>query len=360
MTYRSRERVAIILNHREADRVPIHIQDGIVVQPCSEDPDYRDFCLQGDFEMLKIEPPVDREVFAGYLGDLPQEAEMFSYWGVAKIAKKTGLGHHAGHRTFHPLQNIDSEEELRAYPFPDIASSGADRGLEEKVLLSREKEYTVIGQMSQTILETAYELRGLPELMMDFYERPGYVDTLFQKIAEQRKFQARRFAEAGVDVLRIGDDIATQKNLLVSPRLYRERIKPYHASVIQAARRVNPGIHVLYHSDGNLTRLLPDLLDIGVTAINPVQPECMDTAQIKADFGSDLTLWGCMPTQSVYANGSREDVINHLHFLMEEIAPGGGLVVNFINTIMTETVVDNLRVFNQVFYELGRYKTLGG
>lgn len=360
MAYRCRQRVARILNHQEADRVPLHIQDGIVVPPYSQDPDYGDFCLRGDFEMLKIEPPVESEVFADYLGDLPENAEMFSYWGVAKIAKQTDLGHHAGHRTFHPLQNINSEKELRNYPFPNIASSGADRGLEDKVGLARDEEYTVIGQMSQTILETAYEMRGLPELMMDFYERPGYVDTLFQKIAEQRKFQALRFAEAGVDVLRIGDDIATQKNLLVSPQLYRERIKPYHASVIQAARTVNPDIHVLYHSDGNLTRLLPDLLDIGVTAINPVQPECMDTAQIKADFGSDLTLWGCMPTQTVYASGSREDVIDHLHFLMEKIAPGGGFVVNFINTIMTDTVVDNLQVFNEVFYELGRYGTLNG
>jgi uroporphyrinogen decarboxylase len=209
--------------------------------------------------------------------------------------------------------------------------------------------------MSQTILETAYEMRGMEKLMLDFALQPEYVGFLFESLAERRRFQAQKFAKAGVDILRIGDDIATQRGLLVSPRLYRERIKPYHASVIAAARKINPDILVKYHSDGNLTPLLHDLIEIGVSIINPVQPECMDLARIKREFGQTLTLWGCMPVQSIFAHGSRQAVVKHLRFLMQDIAPGGGLVVKFTNMILTERVLENLRTFFEVFYDMGAY-----
>ena len=320
------------------------------------DPDHRAFCLEGDFQLLVIEPNPERDAFKPYLGDIPDDGEV-SYWGMGTVPLKTEEGWPAGSKRFHPLARVHSIEELKGYPFPDLARSGADEGLEEKVQALKEAEYTVLGQMSQTILETAYGMRGLPQLMVDFHERPAYVTFLFETIAEQRRFQARRFAEAGVDILRIGDDIATQGSLLVSPKLYQERIKPLHASVIAAARAVNPDVQVKYHSDGALTPLLPDLIEIGVNIINPVQPECMDLMEIKREFGVDLTLWGCMPVQSLWAHGSREDVLGHLRFLMEEIAPGGGLVVKFTNFLTTGKSLENLRIFFESFYEMGRYRS---
>lgn len=250
---------------------------------------------------------------------------------------------------------MDSIEELRSYPFPDFAASDTGSSFERGIDTLKDQGYTVLGQMSQTVLETAYEMRSIPKLLKDFYDRPDYVALLLESIAEQRRFQARRFAEAGVDILRIGDDIATQESLLISPALYRQWIKPLHASIIAEGRRVNPDIQVKYHSDGKLTALLPDLIDIGVTIINPVQPECMDLPEIKRSFGRDLTLWGCMPVQSVFAHGSRDDVIRHLRFLMDDVATGGALVVKFTNLLITEKALQNLRTFFEVFYELGKY-----
>jgi uroporphyrinogen decarboxylase len=256
---------------------------------------------------------------------------------------------------FHPLAGVSTIQGLKQYPFPELAASGADEGLEGAVRQFQEDGYTVLGQMSQTVLETAYNMRGIPQLMVDFYERPRYVEFLFQRIAEQRLYQAQRFAEAGVDILRIGDDIATQRGLMVSPALYQAWIKPLHASVIAEARRIRPGLPVKYHSDGQLTDLLPDLVDIGVNIINPVQPECMDLAEIKRTFGQELVLWGCMPVQSVFQQGSASDVRRHLVFLMDEIAVDGGLVVKFTNWLSTEQSLANMRVFFETFYEMGRY-----
>jgi uroporphyrinogen decarboxylase len=347
-----------ILNHQEADRVPYHAlrsaQVDVLVESMDLSPDHRTFCLEGDFAVVHIEPVVEEERFKRYLGDLPPGTQV-SYWGIGRQAQTTQAGWHAGHRMFCPLACVETVEELQRYPFPDLASCDADVGLEERVRLLQEDGYTVLGQMSQTILETAYSMRGIPQLMLDFYERPRYVEVLFQRIAEQRLFQARRFAEAGVDILRIGDDIATQRGLMVGPGLYRERVKPYHAAVIAEARRVHPGMLVKYHSDGQLTDLLPDLVDVGVDIINPVQPECMDLVRIKREFGGQLVLWGCMPVQSLFAHGAPEDVRKHLAFLMQEIAVGGGMVINLINFLLTDRSLRNLRVFLELFFDAGRY-----
>ena len=358
MTYRSRERVFKILTHQEADRVPYHAMRHPrvlqLVDTMDLPPDQRTFCLEGDFAVVRLEPEVEFERFKPYLGDLPANVQV-SCWGIGQQAQTTQAGWHAGHRMLHPLAEVDTIQGLERFPFPNLAASGVDQELEQKVRQLQEQDYTVLGQMSQTILETAYSMRGIPQLMLDFYERPRYVEALFERIAEQRLFQARRFAEAGVDILRIGDDIAMQRGLMVSPALYRERIKPLHAAVIAQARRVKPEILVKYHSDGQLTDLLPDLIDAGVDIINPVQPECMDLGQIKREYGKQLVLWGCMPVQSLFAHGSTEDVRRHQAFLMREIAVGGGMVVNFINYLVTDRSLENLRTFLQDFYELGRY-----
>jgi uroporphyrinogen decarboxylase len=359
MLFPSRERIRKVLAHQEPDRVPYCPVGGreitALVDSMGLSADHRAFCLTGDVQWAQFAPEVERKVFAPYLpADLPPAAAI-SYWGVAKIAAKTEAGHHAGHKTYHPLENVNSVVELERYPFPYFAKRDVHAPLAAKVAAWKAQGFTVLGQMSQTILETAYEMRGIEKLMLDFSLQPEYVECLFERIASERRFQARKLAEAGVDILRIGDDIATQQGLLVSPKLYRERIKPLHASVIAVARAVAPQIPVKYHSDGKLTPLLDDLIEIGVSIINPVQPECMDLREIKRRYGKTLTLWGCMPVQSVFAHGSRQEVIAYLQFLMDEIAPGGGLALKFTNMILTEQVLENVRTFFEVFFEMGRY-----
>jgi len=361
MTYRNRERVARILAHQEADRVPVcrrspHPEVVELVDAMGLDADHRAFCLEGDFEFVTFDYTAERERFLPYLGDLRNpDAAIWFVWGIAQVPLQSVEGYHAGHRTYHPLAGVNTVAELNRYPWPDFTDPARHAHLETEIAAAKADGYTVVGQMSQTILETAYMMRGLEQMMCDFYERPDYVDTLFTKLGRRRVFEARRLAEAGADVIRIGDDIATQKGLMVGRDLYRRFIRPWHADAVAAAREFNPDVHILYHSDGNLTALLPDLIEIGVTAINPVQPECMDLARIKREFGRDLTLWGCCPVQSIYAHGSREDVIRHNRSLMKEIAPGGGLVLEFTNMILTPSVLDNLRTFFETFYGMGRY-----
>lgn len=348
MTRRSRERVADVLAHRRADRIPLDSPNDPLIASMLDrmdlDDEDREYFKSGEFRYLTFQSLASRETFASYLPGLPAEATV-SDWGVGKVALKSVEGYHAGHRTFHPLAEVNTVQDLDRFPFPDMTDPRRHAGLEAQVAEARSRGFTVLGQMSQTVIETAYEMRGLEQLMVDFFERPDYVAALFESIARRRRFQAERFARAGVDVLRIGDDVATQRGLLISPELYRRSLKPLHASVIAAARRVNPHIHVLYHSDGLLTPLLPDLIEIGVTAVNPVQPECMPIDEMKREFGRDLTFWGCTPVQSVFQDGGRGDVQEWLKGLQEAASRDSGIVVNFINLVVTDRSLTNLRHF---------------
>ena len=360
MAYRNRDRVRKALAHEEPDRIPfctftppagefVKVLDSLDLPP-----ERRACCFEGDFKYVSFKTVVDRATYLPYLPGLPGEAEVTD-WGIGETELFTREGHVAGKKTWHPLAGVDTVEGLEAYPWPDMTDARRHAHLDEEVRLARAQGFTVIGQMSQTILENSYRMRGMERLFADLYERPEYVELLFEKHAERRRFQAKRFIEAGVDVLRIGDDIATQQGLIIGPALYREAIKPFHASVVKAARDLRPGVPVLYHSDGNLTALLPDLIEVGVTAINPVQVECMDVSTVKRDFGGRLTLWGCLPTQSVFAHGSAGEVRDYLRFLKKELAPGGGLVVEFYNSLVTPQFLGNLRTFYEEFYDLAKY-----
>ncbi len=357
MPIRSRERTCRILHGSAPGRVAYDALGGpsvgAVIDSLDLPDEWREYFRSGDVRYICLEPPRGEvAVFGEYLPGLPEHAEV-SCWGVGRVALQSPEGHHAGHRYWNPLAGVDTVDELARYPFPDLSSVKMPEQLRAEVLEHQRQGFTAVGNMSQTVLETAYLMRGIDRLMVDFYVQPDYVDLLFTRLSEQRLVQARMFAEAGVDAIRIGDDIATQQALLVSPALYRERIKPHHKAAIEAAREIIPDLHVEYHSDGRLTDLLDDLIEIGVTSINPVQPECMDLREISRQYGDRLVLWGCTAVQSTYAHGTPEDIKRETEELLRDVASGHGLVIQFMNIILTPTVLRNLAAFFETFAECG-------
>lgn len=297
--------------------------------------------LEGDFAGVRLEPSPDCDALAPYTARAPEGTE-FTCWGIGRLPVATDDGYVAGSRMHYPLAGLDTERSLEDYPFPNLLAGFDEAALSRRVEELKNQQYVVIGQMSQTILETAYNMRGIEQFMVDLYERPSYTQRLCHEICIRRVEQARALVRCGVDILRLGDDIATQDSLIIGPALYQERIKPFHAKVAAAAKDTNPNLHILYHSDGNLTGLLPDLVDIGVGLINPVQPECMDLELVKRRFGDNLVLWGCLPVQSLISTGSGEELRAFLRYLREDIASGGRVVLKLTNFLPTPRSLANL------------------
>jgi uroporphyrinogen decarboxylase len=307
-----RERVLAVLNRQFPDRLPRELEltsplmEQFKARTGSDDPaEYFDLEVRDVFFSQPTEmPDFSRYYPEGVPPLLNPPGWEVGEWGVGQVP---GSQLHFIHIE-HPMKGLSSLSELKEYPFPDLTRPERHAHLEAEVQALHDRGLFVIGFMEWTIFEIAWHMRGMDNLFMDMTFNPEFAEYLLEKVTEARCFQARRHAEAGVDLIKIGDDIGTQRSMLMSPDTYREWFKPRHARVIEAARKVRPDIPVCYHSDGNCWDAIPDLIEAGVTVLNPIQPECMDLAAVKREFGRDLVFWGGIGTQTTMPFGSPEEV----------------------------------------------------
>jgi len=242
--------------------------------------------------------------------------------GVWGVGVTPGSMYHFIHIE-HPMRRLGELAQFESYPYPDLTPPQRHRHLEGQVQSLHDRGLFVIGFLEWTIFEIAWHMRGMEELFSDIAFRPALAEYHLDRITAIRCFQARRYAEAGVDMLRIGDDVGTQKAMLMSPATYRRWFKPRHAAVIRAAREVRPGLPVSYHSDGNCREVIEDLVEIGVTVLNPVQPECLDPAEVKRQFGDRLVFWGGIGTQTTMPFSPAEEVYRTVQATIDTLGPLG-------------------------------------
>ena len=166
---------------------------------------------------------------------------------------------------------------------------------------------------------------------------------------------AARYAEAGVDVIYYGEDIASQQDLLMSHDMWRRWLKPRLARAIASAKAVKPDLLFLYHSDGNVTRVVPELIEVGVDVLNPIQPECMDVVALKTQFGDRLAFNGGISVQQTMPWGTPDDVRREVKHLIETVGEGGGLMIAPAHTIEPEVPWENIVAFHEAVDEHGVY-----
>lgn len=283
--------------------------------------------------------------------DLPPNASVEPIYGIATVP--AGYYHFFGY--VFPLRRAETVRDVEAYPFADITRPECHQHLEAEVASWHEKGYFVTG-FAGHIYENAWQLIGLDKCLESMITNPALVDCLFEAITELNCFRARRFAEAGVDMLQTGDDVGMQTGMMMHPDLWRKFLKPHLKRVIDAARSVRPDLPVWYHSDGNIMTIIPDLIEVGVTVLNPVQPECMDVVEIKHRFGNQLAFWGTIGTQSVLPFGAPKDVKNEVKRMIELFAPG--LLLAPTHVIEPDVPWENIIAFFEAVEEFGYYNHL--
>lgn len=323
----SRERTIAILERRVPDRLPREIKltgpllEDFRARTGADDPaEYYDLDVRDVF-FSQPDQPAD---FSKYYPDGVPHLWNPPGWEVGEwgVGVKPGSLLHFVHIE-HPMANLSEVSELKDYPFPDLTRVERHRHLESEVAALHERGLFVIGFMEWTIFEIAWHMRGMDALFTDIALNPEFAEYMLERITEIRCFQARRYAQAGVDLLKIGDDVGTQRAMLMSPKMYRQWFKPRYARVIQAAREVNPNLQVCYHSDGDCWDIIPDLIEAGVTVLNPVQPECLDIAAVKKEFGKDLVFWGGIGTQTTMPFASAQEVYDTVQRTIGILGPTG-------------------------------------
>lgn len=372
-----RERILAAVAHKEPDRVPrdlggclattmtlgahqrLRAHLGLPAEPPPAYFSYRSSTVIPDEAILRRFDVDARPVILGSPDgrpDRPVSADAFvDEWGVT-WSRPEG-GHFIS--TDGPFYRIEEPAvaDLDRLEWPDPADPGRYRGLRERArALHEETDYAVVLTMPVGPVHLCQFMRGYGEWLEDLLLAPEFAEGMLARVTDVWAAIAdRALREAGpyVDVVMYGDDVGTQSACLVRPELYRQVIKPYHRRMAETVKR--HGKPILYHSCGSVYRLIPDLIDVGVDVLNPVQVTAtdMDTGRLKREFGRDLGFWGGINTQQVLPLGTPADVRAEVRRRIDDLAPGGGYVLCAVHNVQPEVPPENVVAMYDAALELG-------
>jgi uroporphyrinogen decarboxylase len=374
----SRERVITTLEHSEPDRVPLDIGAGYSTSISVEGYeklkrylgiDKKTPPLDSIFRIAKIDEEVMRRlgsdcypiVCKSPLNWAPPPCapdEFIDLFGVTWKRVDYGTGSYMElHRS--PLANARIEE-LDDYPWPDPLDPGFTDGLAEEVrTIYEETDYALMADSGfKSFWETGFYLRGYQKLLCDLIRNPEFATALFSKLLEINLAATGRFLdEVGryVQVVRTGDDLASQKDLIMSPAMFRKILKPFYKKYNDLIRS-KTNAKIFFHSCGNIVKLIAELVETGVDIINPVQVSAMgDTAVLKANFGEMVSFWGGIDTQHVLPTGSTDDVKAEVRRRIHDLGTGGGFVLASVHNIQADVPPQNVVAMAEAVKEFGKY-----
>jgi uroporphyrinogen decarboxylase len=354
-TMSPRERILCAMRRQQPDRVP---REAVFTLPVEEEFRLRTYI--SDYEThfgmdrrtVQFHRPLPPQDFSPYHQSLNiSEGAFADEWGNLWV---NGWKYRTTDYVY-PMRNLTTVDELREYPFPDFRPEDCHAHLESEVRSLHDRGLAVTGSLWGTFFERAWHMRGMDRLFIDFYDCPDFAAALLDKMLEIRTFQAMRYAEAGIDILHTGDDIGMQHTLLMSIPMWRKWIKPRLAKVIEAARRLKPDILVEYHTDGFVEPFIPELAEIGIDVLNPVQPECMDPAEIKRKYGHLLAFSGTVGNQSTMPFGTPDEVRRVVAERIATVGKGGGLVLAPSHMVEPDVPWENILAFFEAAEECGQY-----
>jgi uroporphyrinogen decarboxylase len=374
----SRERVRAALDHREPDRVPVCVGGtggkitesriellkqhfGIVgdapkvlVGPQLMRLDDRVLDALGtDVRYLYMRPPAD------FRQRVAPEGGWFYDWGLIYREHGDGMMYEY---TNHPLAGatLGSIDDL---PLPDAGDPARWTGLRaEAERLYHETDYALVAYRPKYsgLFELSQILRGTEQLLTDMVLQPEFAEALFWKVEEGLKalYLAQLDAVGEfVEWVEMGDDLGTQAGPLISPATYRALLKPAHADLIRAIKTHSPNVRVMYHTCGSIRRFLPDLIEIGVDILNPIQVAAkgMDPAAIKAEFGDRLCFLGGVDAQHLLPAGRPEEVREEIRLRIRQMAPGGGYILAPSHNIGDDVPLENILAFFEAWRDYAAY-----
>lgn len=303
-----------------------------------------------DTASVGFKGPAQRTDFRAYHPEGIPEGAGVSEYGTVELP---GDFYHFTRKQY-PLDHETTLRDLEEYPWPDFTAACRHEHLEGEVARLHAAGKYVSG-FAGHIWEVAWQMTSMPKLMLWFLEAPEQAEYLLDRITENNLFIAKRFAEAGVDCLMTGDDVGMQDRLMMSPATWRRWLKPRWARIYAAVREINPNIQIWYHSDGMIEPIIPDLIEIGLDILNPVQPECMDPEKIKTQYGDRLAFWGCVGTQSVFPFGTPQRMRQTVKRLVNTVGRGGGLLLAPTHVLEPDVPWENIVAFFEACEEYGRY-----
>lgn len=243
------------------------------------------------------------------------------HWGVGW---ETTRGDMVPFPKSNPLREL---ERIADFEPPDPnALIDADMGLAERVEQTRDGgRRLVFGQQTYLLFERAWALCGMESFLAGILEAPELIRELLRKIADYNIAVFQRYAELGLDGIAFSEDLGSQRGLLLSPAHFREFLKPEYARMFAPVKQA--GMMIDFHSCGCVQAILPDLVDVGVDILNPVQARANDLAEVKRLTHGRMALLGGIDTQQVLMRGTPQEVEDEVRRVLSILAPGGGFII---------------------------------
>jgi uroporphyrinogen decarboxylase len=233
----------------------------------------------------------------------------------------------------HPVKNMDFSN----YRFPHGWASGRFRGVEEFVRNNPDR-FTVLLMVG--ILDTAWHVTGMQDLLMGMaLEDKNFINFMLDSALEFNLGVIEQIPPY-IDGVRFLEDWAGQEGLYMGIKNWRKYLKPRLKEMYTAAK--NKGCAVMSHSDGNITEVFPDLIELGVDVSDPTQPEAMDLVFIKKEYGKDIVLFGGLGCQSTIPLGTPKDVVDEAKETLSLLGEGGKYILGPSGAVPTETPIENI------------------
>ena len=373
----SRERFTAALNHKEADKIPLdlcghqtgihysaycRVLDALEIQdknillydygqqlpvPCDE------LLERFGVDTLTVHVPsliqpastdLDKEQVNGYVG----------YWD--KFGVFYGRDPNKPRRIYndiiHPFETFTRPQEIREFDWPSINSSLFDGLKDHAQKLYKYTSKALIGRSVGSIFQWAHYLFGLERFMKMIIKQPAMIIAAFDGLLEYCKAFAKGYLGAAgnfIQTVQFTSDLTGQNGPLISPRLYRKLVKPYQAKLVNYIKEL-ARVKVNFHTCGAAYHFIPDLVEIGVDCINPVQISAagMDPCRLTRDFGESITFWGglCNP-QSTLPFGTLDKIRSEVLYNMNCFKNGkkgktGGFIAAPVHNICYDVPAENI------------------
>jgi uroporphyrinogen decarboxylase len=268
-----------------------------------------------------------------------QEARWTDEWGIRWGHAAGGMG---AHQIDQPIKDWSQLDNYLANHFPDPNAPGRMDAAAALLRDYRNKNYC-IGALPLTIKARIFSLRGTENGLMDLVANEAEMRRLADAVCEYSLAMVRRWAEVGVDAVFAMDDWGSQQALLISPALWRSFFKPYYKAVFDEIHKL--GMQAFYHSCGNIMQIIPDLIEIGLDVLNPVQPGPLDIQAVAREFGGDICFCGAIDVQHLLPHGTPRQIKDTIRETIEILGQpfGNALILAPANAIGVDTPIANLQ-----------------
>jgi len=269
----------------------------------------------------------------------------YDNWGIGWDMGKLSEGFLIRER---PLEKLTLKEYHPPDPHKENLFNSA-----KKVIEKYGKEYFILSNQGFCLFEKAHCLQGFEKTLIDLTLHRKFIEELLDIILEYQIAVAKKFVEIGVDGGYTGDDFGGQNGLLFSPKIWREVFKPRYKKLWDVFKEA--GLPVFHHSCGDIREILPDMIEIGLDVLNPVQPQAMPIKELSNKYGKNLTFWGGISVQKTLPFGTREEVEREVYESIQVLGRYGKYIIGPSHDMTSDIPLEN---FDVMVSSIQKYNTL--